>query len=817
MRIVVDKDVKIRERGFKIRMFKKITAIGVSALMLGLTMGTAAAASFPSPFSGQAASGVAVVTGSGSGVDDGIAAGDISSYLASRVSSSGTTTVSGGDSFKLEKANNKFNLGNAINNVYTSIDERELPVVLAEGTYTNDANNDFEFQQSIAFAGTSLTLTHFRETNDEFSGVYVPIIGFDLSNGNHILNYTLKFTPNGADAESSTTTWSSGNKLETSEIEMLGKKYYVLTARNTTAANHKLTLLDTANSISMSPGESLTVGGHEVSINFLGSSSEIKFEIDGVITNTLEEGETQKLSDGSYIAVKDILFNSATGAGSVDFSIGSGKIELENGLEVRINGDEVSDPDDVTSKLTAYLGVSGDELDTITLKWDMTDNDWLVSGEDLVLPGFETIKLSMGSFNIPELEVLNIDPSSSGSVNLNFEAHEGSVNTFGLLHLNSSETAIGGLGEEDSLNKLVVNSTAQNSIRVVLNTTENSYFAATWISGQDAETYIYELKSITSSTNETKLDNLAVGGTDITLDGTIGDSDFNGELTIALTAINDAQDVATLTLTRTSGSGTLYADRIVTKGGLQFLLPQIDDSSNANTFINTTVGFEPTTFVLQFTEEDKDDNIASGVAFNVTLTVDTSETTIEPTSTTVSTFKISKTSDIQEGYVVSDIATKVSHDKSSDTNTLDVMYPGAESFAEVYISEFSVTVSGIEAGSLVMKDTEKSSWSNRHVVLVGGSCINSATAEALGVSTGTCAADFTSATGVGSGEYMIKSVGNAFTSGKIALVVAGYDKADTIAAASKLINSPNEVDTTSGKEYRGKTGVVGTSAFTEVA
>jgi hypothetical protein len=63
---------------------------------------------------------------------------------------------------------------------------------------------------------------------------------------------------------------------------------------------------------------------------------------------------------------------------------------------------------------------------------------------------------------------------------------------------------------------------------------------------------------------------------------------------------------------------------------------------------------------------------------------------------------------------------------------------------------------------------------------------------------------------------MIKSVGNAFTSGKIALVVAGYNKADTQAAASKLVNDPSAVDTSAGNEYRGKTGVTGSLAFSKV-
>ena len=112
---------------------------------------------------------------------------------------------------------------------------------------------------------------------------------------------------------------------------------------------------------------------------------------------------------------------------------------------------------------------------------------------------------------------------------------------------------------------------------------------------------------------------------------------------------------------------------------------------------------------------------------------------------------------------------------------------------------------------MVFTDAEKSSWQSRDVVLVGGSCINSATAEALGVAYPTCASAWESAIGIGSGQFLIQSVGSAFTSGKVALVVAGYEKADTAAAASRLVNEAATIDTTAGNKYIYAAGVSGTS------
>jgi hypothetical protein len=85
---------------------------------------------------------------------------------------------------------------------------------------------------------------------------------------------------------------------------------------------------------------------------------------------------------------------------------------------------------------------------------------------------------------------------------------------------------------------------------------------------------------------------------------------------------------------------------------------------------------------------------------------------------------------------------------------------------------------------MIVKDTE--GYSGANVVIVGGSCVNAAAAEALGVSEGTCGADFTAATGVAAGQFLIKET---TLNGKTAIVVAGYDADDTVKAAQYVINN----------------------------
>jgi hypothetical protein len=150
-------------------------------------------------------------------------------------------------------------------------------------------------------------------------------------------------------------------------------------------------------------------------------------------------------------------------------------------------------------------------------------------------------------------------------------------------------------------------------------------------------------------------------------------------------------------------------------------------------------------------------------------------------------------------------------DGSDSPASIEITVPESVLEPKVYVTSGAVAGS---AGSMVFKDSEKTSWETKNVIIVGGSCINTAAATALGVPTGTCGAAFTSATGVlGSGRYLIQSVADKFTTGKIALVVAGYDKADTVAAVDMLVNKPTTIDTTAGNKYLGTVGAEGTSTI----
>jgi len=115
--------------------------------------------------------------------------------------------------------------------------------------------------------------------------------------------------------------------VEGSDLTLLGKTYYVSDAKNSTHATTfgKFTLLDSANTGIVKEGETVTVNvddtPYEVSINYVDSNS-AALSINSLPTDDLAEGATQKLSDGSYVGIRDVRKLEVSGeVGTVEFSI----------------------------------------------------------------------------------------------------------------------------------------------------------------------------------------------------------------------------------------------------------------------------------------------------------------------------------------------------------------------------------------------------------------------------------------------------------------------------------------------------------------
>ncbi len=754
--------------------YKKILATVGSVLMLGATAAGAFAASYPTPFSTE---GAVVVVGADAAASDMVAATSINNDLAGQlVTGTGSVSVEGGDSFKLEKSSDKFYFNEALNSSFTALDADELSIGLADGVYDSGDIEDVDYEQSITLGSNALSLfTDSKYQNKE------PTVGFKFTNGQNILSYTIDFD----DSEVNLT------EMPESDMPLLGNDYYVLTATST-----KVELLDSANTVILEDGSETTVNGKVVSVNWI-DGNEVILNVDGTNVKKLAEGGIAQLSDGSYVAIKNILSSSRESTTQkVEFSIGSGKIILENGKEVIIG----EDSDDKVRGLVATITSDGTYLNGVTLTWNSKDTTFLTQANPIEMPGLgviglvynglnyasssetillnggsETLTLEMGNFNMP-LMWYNGTAYLQGEEDYLLKISAGVI---------TNETA-GYTGTETTPWGEIYNVSTQNISSNALALEEDNRFIVTLIDEDlsDVETLYYQVSEIDVDGADilVELEDL-VGSNDLKWDGTIltkvGDTDEAGDVTVTLAGFNKANDTVYLEFT----SGVVF-NKVVSEKGLVVTIPTAAESA-----------------AILFTEADKDDDVDEGKIFTATV----SNSTNDKLSVTLGSGNVSKQETLTDekyvAMVTSDLATKISTDESGDEYDLEIEYFGKEAVADVSVSVGSTT-SVSEVGTMVATDAETAKITGKNLIVVGGSCINSVAADLLGGAL--CGEAFTTASGVGAGQFLVQSFARE---GKVALLVAGYEADDTTKAATYLVNQYEGSTDVGTKEIKSSTVV----------
>lgn len=747
--------------------FRKISAIAASALMTGMTLGVAAAANYPAPFVSGGVANVAVVYGTGSGVSslDLVQANNIQDSLSEYVDAD-EVVVEGGESFVLDKTSNHFNFGDALNGAFPELDDADMDF-LADGTY-DDGSVDTDYTQTITLSSKTLDFFTDNDYNDK-----EPTLGFHWTNGENILDYEIEFDDT-----------IPFEDLEDTDFPLMGKNFYVLTTTDTS-----IELLDSAEKVVLAEGDSVTVGDKTVEISYIESGA-VKFNVDGEITDTLNDHESYELDDGSYIIANDIMYASKeSGISKAEFSIGAGKMLLTDLDEIELN-------DEAVDGLTVDWTTNGTDgfLNSMKISWASDDDSFLTEESALTMPLFEAIRLVFGGVDFPaDPEAISLTNGQTMTLSMgNYEVP--------LLFATDANSSIATLGEEDYELVTATGALAANYTggALVANTTTQAWtggldlevdnrFIVTKLDTDlgDIDTLYYEVKTIDWEDGEVSvvLDDL-VGTNDMTFDD-LTDEQTEGDVTVSIGQVNDTMVYLKFATT----SGTLDYNTAVSEKGLQVTLPEGTDDATFNVDAGTTI---------TFAEQNTDGDVGLGESFTATVKVTTNDL-LHVSSTNVSTEEYDD--DKEYGYVTSDLATKVSTDATADEYEFDIEYYGEEVTSQVMVVGGAATVSGgtNSLGNILVKDTEVSSVATKNLIVVGGSCINSAAAALVG---GTkCGASWTEATGIGSGQFLIKGYDDSTLTTGVALLVAGYDAEDTVKATTYLTNKV--VDTS--KAYKGTT------------
>jgi len=772
--------------------FRKISALASSALMLGMTAGIAAAANYPAPFVVGGSPNVAIVYGKGAAFSDQTAGSSIAESLSGFASG---ISVEGGESFMLDKASNHFNFADELDDVFTSLDGDEM-TFLADGSY-DDEDVDVDYEQSITPSNKALTL--FADTdyaND------APTIGFHWTNGQTILSYTIDFDDD-----------VNYTEMVDTSMPLMGKEYYVLAASAT-----QIDVLDTAETNTLGVGESATIGGRSVTLAYV-DATHAKFTVDGQNTGNLVENDEFKLRDDSYIVVTDISYQDyAGGIQSAEFAIGSGKIELISGEEAELNNEDIDG-----LEVTITDGSTG--MDSLTLTWKSDRDTFLTEANSISMPTLGTISLAFGGMNFPSSpETISVENGDTLTLNM------GNYDLPVMWFQDGVDVADQLLGEEDNLLKLEADdytytelgysdldtpwwtgvllndSTTTNVSNSVttegLNVSEDERFLVTRIDDDltDVETLYYEVATIDIDDADTwtvELDDL-IGSNDLTFTDSVGDTDDSGDVTVTIVGFSADNSSAVLEF---SASGTITYNKVVSEKGLVVTIPTNLPTASTNGTGGT----------LTFREPDKDGEggVNLGREFTATIT-NTSNDKFHVSNHNLTAYDEEESDDHFIGYVPSDLASKFTFDTSADENDFSIEFYGTEVTADVrVVAGGTISATGGVLGDVLVTDAEVSSVSSKNLVVVGGSCINSAAAALVGGKY--CGSAWTTATEVGAGKFLIKGYSSSSITSRMALLVAGYEAGDTTNAATWL-RTNGAVDTS--KTYIGTSG---TSATLQVS
>lgn len=788
--------------------FKKVASVIASAVMITSTIGFAAASNYPAPFNSGS---TVVVYGSGASLDAAAAVSiqqDLNSKMAPTTTTTTTTvtpvTATGGDSVAIQGPNNWLNVGDNLTSVKTTqISSTDMPNLLAGGTYRAHGN-EYAYTQKLVLAN-NLQFNQFASSSFNND---IPTLGVKVPSSNQIMNYTLSFS---SAAQSSIDSNGHLATFENTPITILGKQYTITRAINGT--HIELDLMGGAASDTVNTGEekTLTVGNqsYTVKLTYVDSSS-AKMTVNGEDTGTMDVGDTYTLQDGTVIGLTDTSFQDfAGGIMSADVTLGQGKLVLIDGQTVQLNQNSITG---LMASINAAYNGANTQINYITLSWSSNNDQFLAPGNDLVFPGLQSVKLTMANITQPNQETTQIVNDGNYAVQLQTTVKDGPVN---IDLVTGNGTVINGIGRYGAATQSGANILRTsdmgpaNAKNITFDSLTDQYFVATFASGTIGESYV--LRATTTQNNNANATDIqewkgSNGFQEINCgEVTVGNQCTIGNVVLTVAAANYPGYNTTLI-----GGSNVVFNQLITAKGLDIYLP-VNSQSVGLGYINLSAN--PSTYNLTTIEQDKNSNIGLFGTGEGNLTVNIASIPLSSTDrlqpaevyglyptaesgvlTQASQLpSTSSSSNVKTGYEAGDLATQVTFDQTTTPNVVTLTYHGGETYGNVFVAATGATISpgttGTGGSSTVplIKDTDIAQYSNDNLIVVGGSCVNSVAAKLLGSDSPLCGADFTAKTQVGAGHYIIETFTSPYSSDKVAMLVAGYEAAETQLAAQKVL------------------------------
>ena len=219
----------------------------------------------------------------------------------------------------IKSENDKLEIGEALFNATEMLTQNDLKA-LASG-FLDNRHGSFEYNQYIKFNETALQYVDFAiDDDDDFD---IPADHLYIKSGHDIFIYELEFQ----EAAESDITDANGNLDPQGDtlydfidetLFMMGKSYTIVKAERTAGLNAHTRFILLSGQIldTLKEGQTRTYRidekDYEVSALIIDDSVTpftVKLKINGDVTRKLEEGETDTMSDGLEVGIRNILKN----------------------------------------------------------------------------------------------------------------------------------------------------------------------------------------------------------------------------------------------------------------------------------------------------------------------------------------------------------------------------------------------------------------------------------------------------------------------------------------------------------------------------
>ena len=827
--------------------FKKISAIGTSLLMTGMTLGVGAAANYPSPFVRDGAADVAIIYGSSDDMDHATTIQNNLAPLVTERSSNVRTSSGSGDRFPLFKDSKKIYLGESLTSGgEDEVRETDIEDVLGETRFEGNEEVDLTHKIFIGEGSNGSEVGSgkiiFEKQPDKDND---PVIGISLGDENNPL-YTASVSFN--DPIDFTDEDSEGQ-----EITLFGQTFTV----SSDTDDEKLVLFKESEKIELTSEErSRDLTDYEI---FLINADSDEATIRVVDSNgrsdedDIDEGDSAEIQ-GLNIYL-DSVYENFDETWVVRISLGDGKITLEDGEEALLGDD-----DDIPGTMVEFEGTV-DALDEIRIKVfdsDEEDRDAILEGEVFVDPLFGTFQFEFDGLSS------SLDDSSRGTIEveggsgiviLTLTPYKEKSEDSTTIYYSDKGNSLGLSTDDDKKIHVWEGANISEEDLVMVGTPEGGYLLELTNLNfpNDRDDYkedkiefedVFTGKPVTGDVKSDGEAEITVGGEEYLLlyDG----NDEESGVTIKYP--DESDDIVLYPAIKTKNGAFVALYEPLEEEGLdgETLLFHNGDDSSYEEIETSEFSNDVEVGQLSYKIVDNGNNVSVKLnnPENTSETIDNPAVIIfegenDDSEHQVIVIELKKNNDdddvgvkdvyftAQEGMTWEDIelesddklkqsvdwwGTLVEVDDSESSQRSAILkYPESQVEAMVYVSEVGSSDSSISSfkkvhsnlGEVLVKDSEVSSVENRNLIVVGGSCVNSVAAELLGVGSSTCGSAWQANTGIGSGEFLIESFGDSSVTNKMALLVAGYESADTRAAATYL--TTQEVDTSSGMRYRGNT------------